>query len=382
MRLLFISAGTSVTDPVAGDQIRAWNIIKGLHNEGWHINLLENHGGDPSIPEANVNTFKHILSPRLNDLNPYLYRALVSQFRAQPPDIVHVKTFSGVTATKIVSKFSQTESSVVYDAQNFEAEKIETAKSSLVWYKRIISPYLIPGLEWLSVRVADHVVTVSNKDRDSFRDRFNVPEHKITVIPSGSDLVDGDESKADQFRSEHDLPMDKSLLVFHGDFEYPPNRDAIEAIVDKVLPNLDSKTSDYHFAIAGRNSPSFQDRSDIDGLGFVEDLDTFLTAGDIAVVPLDKGGGTKLKMLDYICAGLPIVTTEKGAEGIDLLDGESALVFDSVDKAFVDGIVDLIEDQQCRDNLGSNARELAESTYTWESIVPQIDSLYTSLMDT
>lgn len=379
MRLLYISAGTSVTNPEAGDEVRAWNIIQGLNELGWNITVFEQPGGDLDVNEADVYPFRHVLPPRLNDANPFLVGKLLSYFYNQSPDVVHVKTFAGVTVTKVVAGLFGSDTTVVYDAQNFETEKIETASEVLPWYKRFVAPHLVPALESLSVRAADHVVSVSEADKESFQSVLDVPEEKISVVPSGSNPVDSDEADVSSFLSRHNLPKNKPLAVFHGYYDYYPNEEAIETIVEKITPELNDRAIEYHFVLAGKGVPNFSEDEGVTGVGYVEDLDAYLAAADLAVVPLQQGGGTKLKMLDYLCSGVPPVTTEIGAEGLDLRDGESALIYDDVDEAFVDGIVEVIEDEELRKRLGCSAQELGEEKYHWDSIVPKVDSLYRSL---
>jgi glycosyltransferase involved in cell wall biosynthesis len=379
MRLLYVSPGTNVTDPKAGDQVRAWNILKGLSEQGWDVTVLEKAGGDPTVDAAEVRTFEQPLPPRLNDFNPHLYRALRDQFQSAPPDVIQVKTFSGVIAAKVVSWLFGHNAKVLYDAQNFETEKSKSAKDSLPWYKRLAAPHVVRWLELAAVRAADHVVSVSENDRESFRRQLNVPESKISVVPSGSNVVEVDDIDVAGFLDRHDIPTGTPITVFHGYYGYYPNRQAIGTLSENIVPALNKREVDYHIVLAGEGVPEFGGIDEMSSVGYVEDLEVFLAAADLAVVPLLQGGGTKLKVLDYLCAGLPIVTTTVGAQGINRQDGESALIFDDVDDEFVDGICRLLKEPKLRDTLGQQARELAGEKYSWDRIVPQIDDVFTSL---
>jgi len=231
MDLLVISAGTNVTKPEAGDQVRAWNIIEGLHKNGWKISILEKHGGDSDVEGVDVTNFKHITPARLNDFNPFLYLTLMDQFRWKAPDIVHVVSFAGVIAAKAVSIVTKQSTSVVYDAQNFETGKIQKASGGLPWYKSVAAPYLIPALESIAVRIADHVVAVNDEDRKAFEDELSVPEDKLSVIPSGSNIVDRENADVSNFLSRHNLPDNELILIFHGWYGYYPNEEAVRAII-------------------------------------------------------------------------------------------------------------------------------------------------------
>jgi len=334
------------------------------------------------VEAANITNFKHIVPPRLNDLNPFLYLRLMDQFRWKNPDIVHVKTFAGVIATKAVSAVTKQSTPVVYDAQNFETGKIQKASGGLPWYKSVAAPYLIPALESIAVRIADHVVAVNDEDRKAFEDELSVPEDKLSVVPSGSNIVDRENADVSNFLSRHNLPDNELILIFHGWYGYYPNEEAVRAIIRQVVPKLQDQGFDFEFVVAGRGVPAFDKVPNVTGLGFVDDLDAFLCAADLAVVPLRHGGGTKLKMLDYLSAGVPTVTTEKGAEGIDLKDGESALIFDGVNESFVSGIVGLLNDEELRKEIGTNAHELFQDNHEWKEIIKDVNELYTCLART
>ena len=89
---------------------------------------------------------------------------------------------------------------------------------------------------------------------------------------------------------------------------------------------------------------------------------------DIAIVPLISGEGVKFKMLDYMAVGLPIITTKKGAEGLDLVNGVHALIVDNVNEKFVKAIEYLVENPKIRKKLGYSAKKLIEIKYNTTTI--------------
>ena len=113
----------------------------------------------------------------------------------------------------------------------------------------------------------------------------------------------------------------------------------------------------------------------------VKDLYPLLHAADLAIVPIRGGGGTRLKILDYMGVGLPIVTTKKGIEGINVKNGEEAIIVDDVNEKFVDAIKYLIDNKQEREKIGANARRLAEEEYDWDKIGEKLDKLYREILE-
>jgi glycosyltransferase involved in cell wall biosynthesis len=101
---------------------------------------------------------------------------------------------------------------------------------------------------------------------------------------------------------------------------------------------------------------------------------------DIAIVPLSSGAGTKLKVFDYMSVGLPIVTTKKGVEGIDITEGTDAIVVEDVDSEFITAIEELIENPSWRQTLGDQARILAETEYNWDTIGGELRDIYAQII--
>lgn len=113
--------------------------------------------------------------------------------------------------------------------------------------------------------------------------------------------------------------------------------------------------------------------------GYVENLSEYIAAADLAVVPLLSGGGTKLKMLEYMACGKPIVSTIKAGEGLDLENGKDILMTKYPDMEFVNSIQLLIRDSSLRIRIGSNAREKIEKLYNWEQNAKKAVEVYFSL---
>ncbi|MBC7237443.1 MAG: glycosyltransferase, partial [Chloroflexi bacterium] len=112
--------------------------------------------------------------------------------------------------------------------------------------------------------------------------------------------------------------------------------------------------------------------------GYVADILPYFGGADVYVVPIRIGGGTRLKILEAMAAGLPLVTTSLGIEGIEAVAGEHALVVDAP-KEFADAVLRLLADEEKRRSLGQAARELALQRYDWRRIVPRLEAWYATL---
>lgn len=212
---------------------------------------------------------------------------------------------------------------------------------------------------------ADAVVFMSEEDCEP----FDLSDTEYRIIPNGTDFSALEAS--DDARESLDVPgldTSKQSCIFVGAYDYDPNRDAAERIVQEIAPACPN----LQFLLVGRNPPSV-DQSNVLTPGFVDDLGSWLAYADIALCPLTMGSGTKLKMLDYMAAGLPIVTTPVGSQGLEIVDGETALVRESTTE-IVKSIEQLAASKELRTHLGENAQEFGKQ-YDWRNLFEGYDDL-------
>ncbi|WP_117592595.1 glycosyltransferase family 4 protein [Haloprofundus halophilus] len=216
---------------------------------------------------------------------------------------------------------------------------------------------------------ADAVVFQSAADREA----FDVPDGvRCEVVTNGTnydDIAAGGDPEA--VRRRLGVGDDRTVCLFVGACDYEPNEEAARRIVDEYAPAL----SDVEFVIVGRDPPKTT-RENVYTPGFVDDLPGALAMADIALCPLTMGSGTKLKMMDYLAAGLPIVTTPVGAQGIDIVDGETALVRDVSE--FEAAIRELSSSPELAARLSANARALGRQ-YSWDELLSAYDDLVTDI---
>jgi glycosyltransferase involved in cell wall biosynthesis len=156
------------------------------------------------------------------------------------------------------------------------------------------------------------------------------------------------------------------VLVYHGTFSYPPNLEALEVFGRELLPRLDQLGLSCHLLAVGRNPPGHSLHERIHCTGSVTTVAPWLKAADLAVVPLLEGGGTRMKIIDYFAAGIPVISTAKGIEGIPAVNGEHALIMDDWDEISA-AISDLLHHTERAKALAMAGRELA-APLDWKSI--------------
>lgn len=226
------------------------------------------------------------------------------------------------------------------------------------------------SLEQRGIDAADAVVYQSEDDVRCFS---HTPDTIVKTIPNGCDFDSinrgGD---PEQVSEELGLDRNRTICIFVGAYDYEPNAKAAELIIERIAPSL----PDVEFLLVGRDPPTATP-SNVHAPGYVKDLAGALSLADVALCPLTMGSGTKLKMLDYLAAGLPIVTTTIGAQGLPITDGETALVRDDP-MGIVAGIRELDESDELTRRFSANARELGRR-YSWDRLLSDYNELLDDL---
>ncbi|MGQ5516807.1 glycosyltransferase family 4 protein [Halococcus saccharolyticus] len=217
---------------------------------------------------------------------------------------------------------------------------------------------------------ADVIVFQSEDDRD----RFDIPSATpVRVIPNGTNYEElQQEGNPDQLARDLGIPDDQQVCLFVGSFDYEPNHAAARFVIEELSPVF----PEMAFLLVGRNPPR-STAPNVYAPGYVTDLIDALRLADIALCPLPRGSGTKLKMLDYFAAGLPVVTTSVGTQGLPIRDGEHALVRDEP-TAMKGAIRELARDEGWRKRLAQGGHSLGEQ-FAWSRLLRGYDELLTDL---
>jgi len=170
-------------------------------------------------------------------------------------------------------------------------------------------------------------------------------------------------------------------LVFNGALTYSANYDAMRYFLAEVYPLIRSQQPEVALTITGSTQGV-----DLAGLGmqpgvrlsgYVDDVRPLVAGAWACVVPIRQGGGTRLKILEAMALGTPVVSTTKGAEGLDLAPGEEILIADEP-ADFAAQVVRLLRDADLRARLAANARRAVEARYDWRAIGQQFVELVES----
>jgi glycosyltransferase involved in cell wall biosynthesis len=228
--------------------------------------------------------------------------------------------------------------------------------------------------ELAACRAADRVLAVSDADREALE--RELPGVRVAVVPNGVDL--------EALRAEPLPPSDAAPTgVFVGKMDYRPNVDGARWLCDEVLPHIRERVPSFRVAIVGRDpAPSVASLGRVDGVevtGAVADVRPHLRGAALALVPLRAGSGTRLKVLEAMAAGRPVVSTSLGAEGIEARDGEHLLLADDA-RSFADAAVRVAGDRTLAERLAASGRRLVEERYGWPAAVARLERVHSELV--
>jgi len=191
----------------------------------------------------------------------------------------------------------------------------------------------------------------------------------LEIVPMGVDLEYFQPSNV-QYRPQ---------LLFTGTMNYFPNYDAVWYFYHKIFPYIKQTRPDVTFYVVGNYPPPklkrLESNRDIVVTGHVPETRPYFAQSAVFVSPLRGGSGIQVKNLEAMAMGVPVVTTSVGAAGIEAKVGHDLIVADEP-KEFADKVIQLLDDQELRREIGQNGRRLVEEKYNWPDVVRRLDKIY------
>ncbi len=219
----------------------------------------------------------------------------------------------------------------------------------------------------------DECITVSEPDRRLLLAAN--PHLRVEVVPNGVD------THKYEFLTLDDIS--RPSLLFIGSMSYAPCVDAALYLCNQILPHLRRAIGEVPVWIVGAN-PAQEvlalASEDVHVTGRVEDVVPYYRRSAVAVVPLRAGGGTRLKILEAMALGRPVISTTIGCEGLDVRDGVHIFIADSPEE-FAAKTAQLLTDVNLYQCMATNARDLVVHHYDWDAIAGHLLQLYAELAE-
>ena len=370
---------------VSGERVRNFHLLRELARRDWSVSLFAlNHGPAPSAADEDV---LRELCERV-ELEPFDASSLARYRRLA--GAVSTRTafqrrlfFSRAAAERLAGWLRKerfgafvAESLYMYpylpadargvtvlDTLNAEVRRVQAMAAVLGRRPRGLVARLqlepVRRFEAEAAQGVARVVAVSDEEGRYFE---GLAPGKVDVVPNGVDC--------EGILARSSLPAEPRLL-FVGSMDYSANVDAVEHLIDDVLPRL--ARSDAVVELVGSNPrPAVRraaERSSVsvEVHGQVPSTEPYFERARLLVVPLRFGGGTRLKILEALARGVPVVSTTLGCEGLGLTHERDVVVADSPEElaAWIDRL--LADDDLCR-RLGHEGRATVEERYDWRRL--------------
>jgi polysaccharide biosynthesis protein PslH len=294
------------------------------------------------------------------------HTALHDHLRGLPAHPRRVAWLDHIDSLQYAPRFGQTAKSIIdlHNVYSLILERLADEQSSRVksWLFRTEATRM-RRMERRAARQCDAILAVSAAEADYYRDLGAKPVH---VVPNGVDcaafahLPSGREA-------------DSLNILFVGTLSWGPNVGAALALANDIFPAVRAQLPSATLAIVGKDPAAeirqLSERPGITVAGNVPSMTPYLAAAALLAVPLDSGGGTRLKILEAFAAGLPVVSTAVGAEGIDARPDHDIVIAERSEMAAA--IVALARQPDRMTMLARNARALAIARYDWSAIGEQ-----------
>jgi glycosyltransferase involved in cell wall biosynthesis len=282
--------------------------------------------------------------------------------RARPPDVLVIEYPQLAPLVRNVHA-----PLMVLSLQNVESDLVTSVARTRRMPSRALlfaEAAALRRLERVLLRSVDVVSVVSETDRT----RLPPTRARVIVCPNGNE-------QPELLPWAHAEPT----AVFVAQLGWMPNVDGALWLGRKVWPLVREARPDARLLLVGRRpAAAVRDLAgpDVEVTGTVLDVQPYLARARCSLAPLRAGGGSRLKILESLAAGRPVVATTVGAEGLDDLVGHGVVVADDP-RAFADAVVALLDDADRAERLGEEGHELVARHYTWDTtLAPLLDAVF------
>jgi polysaccharide biosynthesis protein PslH len=299
------------------------------------------------VPRSIVDTFSHEIASKIREIvaekKPDL--AIASQLGTA----IYYDSFNGLPAV-----FEEVEIGLFYERFRYAPSLPEKYRNGLTWWKH--RHYLKKLINYYQ-----KCTVVSEKEKNLLV-KMGCKDTDIEVIDNCIDIT--------AYREINEKPQ-PDTLIFTGSFSYYPNYEAVVWFLEDIYPRIKLRIPSLKLIITGdpanRQLPVAKD---VYQTGYVEDIRPWIASAWISVVPILSGGGTRLKILEAMGLHTPVVTTYKGAEGLEIEHNSNILIADNPVE-FSECIIKLLTDPYLRQSLADQAYQLVQKKYEWSVVLPR-----------
>ena len=380
--------------PSSGGQVRSYNLIKHLskHHQIYLVALIKSKHEKQYIdhlrkycvriyvcqrsesPWTIKNILKSIFGPFpflvVRNFSPQAKKIITKLLANNKFDLIHAETFyimPHIPKTKI--PILLVEQTIEYRVYQHYVKNLRLPLAKLLFYFDIFKLTFWEKAFWKRANV---VGAVSQEDKRSMLQ--NLPDLKIEIIPNaaGEDLYN-------LYRINK---IAKPIFLYQGNFFWLQNIEAAQILANKVFPKILERIPNAKCLIAGQNAKTKIGNLKGDGIEILDIppssssnvIDIYQKAS-IFLAPIEGPGGTRLKILGAMAAGLPVISSPTGVAGLDVADGQHVLIAKN-NQQFVQQSVAMLSNKYYYQKIRKNARALIIEKYSWDKIAKDLEKIY------
>ncbi len=313
-----------------------------------------------------VNILRGLIGPTplnvLNYTSDKVIAALDPILSEQSFDVIQIESMHLIAYAQHIRQVAP-RTRLILDWHNIESEILaryaENDSNPLRAFYAKRTSVLSRHVEDQLLDMCDAHTVCSEREREVLLSR--VPGSRIEVVGNGVDC---------EFFADDGLAAERRDVLFMGRMDYHANIDAAVYFVKTTWPLIHARRPELRLVIVGAQPPEQVRALASDSVvvtGTVEDVRPYYHSALISVVPLRVGGGTRLKVLEAMAAGTPVVSTTLGAEGLAVTHGKDILIADTPE-AMAEAVVTMQPDSSQRQELVGNARRLVQTLYDWNVV--------------
>ena len=302
---------------------------------------------------------KNIIKPADGSFLKY-YPVLKALLKNNLFDVIILENLFTTNAVKSIRKYAG-EAIIIYDAHNVDTVLLQMEEN-----RSGIRPKHLKGVRTAESTLhtkVDAILTCSENDKLEFL-KMNRGQLKAAVIANGVSIGDLKDCGV-----QEDVP---GYILFCGALWTAANSEGLYWFCSRIWPEVKKVFPLLKLLIVGSGKlpDQYNALTEDDSLvftGVVDDVKPWYNKASIAIVPLLSGSGTRLKILEAMSLGVPVVSTAKGAEGIDYTDGTDMIIADQA-STFAGKVIHLLRNKEQRLFIRNNGRKLVQANYDWNTI--------------
>lgn len=298
-------------------------------------------------------------------------KQLNSIFKREKFDIVQIE---GINMSAYIDYIRKNSNSIIalrsHNVEHEIWERLSAGEKNIFrkYYLQVLSQRL-KNYELQTINSCDCHITLTERDKVYFENAgidipgFTFPYARFTSVP--------DRSK-----------IDSKIIGYIGSLDWKPNQEGIQWFINKVWTAVHKEHPDHRMVIAGRNAPDWLikkfNKPGIEYLGEIDNAEAFMNNSYTLIIPLLSGSGIRVRAIQAMSMGIPVVTTAKGIEGINASHGKELLIASTAGE-YIQQLSGIIMDEKLYNSISGNARAFIKKYYDNKKLCGEMVEFYSKI---